>query len=180
MTSPVRSLSVHKFVYFWVVLSLINVCFVHDGYGTAPVCWLDNYFFIMFQKSDCFVLFFGKILLPSLSIFCLSKSCSIEQNTVSSWNGPTGLKDDLTCVQKDPLIGLSFLAESLSDSEKNNWSLTHLLKISRSWIILPMSGAPGVGQKPSPFWEDRYWAGEVVTGQINNAFYVLCIIKFMN
>ena len=45
---------------------------------------------------------------------------------------------------------VSYHVESSLDSE-NNLSLTLLLKISRSWIIFPMSGAPGVGQKPSPF-----------------------------
>ena len=38
----------------------------------------------------------------------------MEWNIESSWNGPTGLKDDLslkTCVQMVPLIGGSFLMD---------------------------------------------------------------------
>ena len=46
---------------------------------------------------------------------------------------------------------VSFLVESSLDSEENNWSLSLLLKIFRSWIILPISGAPGVGQNSSHF-----------------------------
>ena len=50
----------------------------------------------------------------------------------------------------DPRIGFLVLRSSL-DPWKNKFNLVFLLKTSRSWMIFPISGAPGVGQNPSPF-----------------------------
>ena len=45
---------------------------------------------------------------------------------------------------------VSLAPESSLDPWKNKFSLVILLNVSRSWMIFPMSGAPEVGQKPSP------------------------------
>ena len=69
------------------------------------------------------------------------------------WNGPTGLKDDLSLKDlwsKGPLMGFQLLKDPDWIQRRIIGSLTPLLKVSRSWMILPMSVAPGVGQKPSP------------------------------
>ena len=72
---------------------------------------------------------------------------------VSSWKGPTGLKVDLglsdLCSKGTP-DWVSPGSRSSLDPWKNKLSLVILLNASRSWMIFPMSGAPAVGQKPSP------------------------------
>ena len=86
------------------------------------------------------------------------------------------MKDDfslMTYVQGGFLEGCS----PFVSPEWNKWSL--LFKVSRSWKILPMSGAHGLGQKPSPLNKTLSSVGKLVIRKIDNATPTICITEFI-
>ena len=157
ITSPVRS--VCFFIKLSIVklsLSFINVwLFIQGDYCTPLGSWFDNYIFLFIQRPYYFIFFFCEDF-SSLALYIFAYASPVQLSRTHIQVGRVLLDWRMiwvwrTCVQMATLIGCSFLMDPDWNQRKIIEVLVLLLKASRSWIILPISGAPGVGQKPSSF-----------------------------